>query len=50
MRSCTSLPLLSLFSSWVLIVVSIDVMFMNDRAFEYEPHYENWMKRREKEN
>ena len=24
----------------------IDFLFMNDRAFEYEPHYENWQKRR----
>lgn len=21
-----------------------DVMFMNNKSFEYEPHYENWQK------
>lgn len=23
---------------------------MNERAFEYEPHYDNWQKRRDAEN
>ena len=23
----------------------LDLLFMNERTFEYEPHYENWSKR-----
>ena len=25
----------------------VDLLFMNERTFEYEPHYENWSKRQE---
>lgn len=28
---------------------NVDVLFMNPRGFEYEPHYENWQKRRDEE-
>ena len=27
--------------------VIVDILFMNQRGFEYEPHYENWQKRRD---
>jgi hypothetical protein len=27
----------------------IDLLFMNDLTFDYEPHYENWQKKQEVE-
>ncbi len=27
----------------------LDILFMNERTFEYEPNYENWQKRRDAE-
>jgi hypothetical protein len=30
-----------------LLFKCLDLLFMNERTFEYEPHYENWQKRRD---
>jgi hypothetical protein len=33
-----------------MFCLNLDLLFMNERGFEYEPHYENWQKRRDAES
>lgn len=33
-----------------VFIINKDFLFMNERGFEYEPHYDNWQKRRDAEN
>jgi hypothetical protein len=32
-----------------VFIINKDFLFMNERSFEYEPHYDNWQKRRDAE-